>query len=133
MILNVTPEELVLLKAAIDIARIAASGYSVRQCPERAEISENWDKFSKLRERVHRLDSQREFHMAHPAKAGRKYIHVALDEEVHDRVHSYLLHQGNGKIITGALGHLVERALTDYLNRNPAVLWPGTERDADAA
>jgi len=141
MLLNVSADELVVLKAAMEIALKAASGYSVRTCPQRDVIGTQWKEFTILHGRIKALEGQREFHMAHRAKAGRKYIHVSLDEMVHSRLHSYLLHVGGGKVRTGALGELADKALVEYMDRHAVVLWPGhgpaiaqsTEHDADAA
>lgn len=138
MLLNVSPDELVALKAAMEVALKAASGYSVRTCPEREVIGVMWKEFTRLHGRIKALDAQREFHMSHPAAAGRRYVHVSLDEEVHSRLHSYLLHVGGGKIRTGAAGSLIEKALSEYMDKHPVVLWPGhggpvVERDVDAA
>jgi hypothetical protein len=132
MLLNVSPEELVALKAAMDLALKAASGYSVRTCPSRDVVSDHWKEFTRLHCRINVLEAQRELHMGHPAAKGRKYIHVSVDEAVHDRLQSYLLHRGGGVIRTGVLGEVVTRAIEQYLNAHPIVLnYP--EHDADAA
>jgi hypothetical protein len=135
MLLNVSPDELVVLKAAMEIALKAASGYSVRTCPQRDVIGVQWKEFTRLHGRIKALEAQREFHMSHPAAKGRKYIHVSLDEAVHSRLHSYLLQRGGGKIQVGMLGDVVTQAIHTYLNTHAVVL--GTERgveyDKDAA
>jgi hypothetical protein len=142
MLLNVSPDELVALKAAMDIALKAASGYSVRTCPSRDTIGTLWKEFTRLHGRIKALDGQREFHMSHAAAKGRKYVHVAMSDDVHDRLHQYLLHLGGGKVRAGALGELIDKAVNEYLHAHPVVVWPGhTERveghypehDADAA
>lgn len=133
MLLNVNPEELIALKAAMEIALKAASGYSVRTCVQRDIISIHWDAYLILMARVKALEAKRELNMAHPAKAGHKYMHVAIDEKVHERLESHLMHKGGGKIRSGELGHLVSNAIEQYLDRNPIVIWPGSEHDADAA
>jgi hypothetical protein len=131
MLLNVSPEELITLKAAMEVALKAASGYSVRTCPQRDIIGVHWKEFTRLHGRIKALEGQREFHMTKgQLKEGRKYIHCALDEAVHERLYSYLLHTGGGKVRTGALGELVERAIEAYLDRHPVVLSEGRDRDA---
>src|SRR5580693_2484370 len=88
MLLNVSPEELVALKAAMEIALKAASGYSVRTCPERDVIGEHWKEFTRLHSRIKALEQRREFHMTKgQIREGRKYIHVAIDEGVHDKLY----------------------------------------------
>lgn len=131
MLLNVTAEELVALKAAMEVALKAASGYSVRTCPQRTVIGEHWKEFTRLHGRIKALEGQREFHMTKgQLKEGRKYIHCVLDGDVHERLYSYLLHTGGGKVRTGALGELVERAIQKYLDLHPVVLAEGRDRDA---
>jgi hypothetical protein len=122
MLLNVLPEELVALKAAMDIALKAASGYSVRTCPQRDVIGDHWKEFTRLHGKIKALDAQRELHMSHAAAPGRRYIHVSVAEETLERVESYLLHVGGGKVRQGAVGGLVEKALTEYLERHKVLL-----------
>jgi hypothetical protein len=117
MLLNVSPEELVALKAAMEIALKAASGYSVRTCPERDIIGAHWMDFTRLHSRIKALEAQREFHMTKgQIREGRKYIHVAIDDKVHDKLYAHVLKLGGGKIVQGALGAFVEEALLGYLD-----------------
>lgn len=118
MLLNVSPEELVALKAAMDLALKAASGYSVRTCPSRDVVSEHWADFTRVNNRINALEAQREFNtMKGRPKSNKKYVHVAIDDTVHARLHDYLLKVGGGTIRLGALGELVEKALSQYLYR----------------
>jgi hypothetical protein len=133
MLLNVSPEELIALRAAMDIALKASSGYSVRTCPQRDVIGAHWKEFTRIHARIKALEGQREMGMGKGHKEGRKYIHCGMEDATHERLHSYLLHLGNGKVRVGSLGEIAERALNEYMDRHPIVLWPGQERAKDAA
>jgi hypothetical protein len=129
MLLNVSPEELIVLKAAMDIALQAASGYSVRTHQGRDTISAHWKDFTRLNGRISILESQRELDMTSSGgKLGRdkKYLHVGLHEGVHDRLYRFVLQRGGGKIRTGSIGEIVDAALTEYLDRHAVVLNEGT-------
>lgn len=116
MLLNVSPEELVALKAAMDLALKAASGYSVRTAPSRDVVSAHWADFNRINNRINALEAQREFNtMKGRPRSDKKYIHVAIDDSVHAAVHEHLLKVGGGSVRLGALGELVEAALRSYL------------------
>lgn len=117
LLLNVQAEELPALEAAMEVARQAASGYSVRAHPGRDIISQHWGEFNRLYDRVKALEAQREFHMTRDLKDA-KYIHVKIDETVHERLYEYVRRNGGGKVQQGSLGHIVERALTEYMDHH---------------
>jgi len=54
-LLNIPAEELPILLAALTIARLAASGYGVRALPERYTISDHWEQFDDLYQRVKKV------------------------------------------------------------------------------
>lgn len=116
MLLNVRPEHVPLLKAALDLALRAASGYSVRTCPERDTISAHWEDFAVLVARVNALEEQRELGMTRKLATGRHYIHFSIDEKVYERLYAYLLKVGGGRIRQGNLGHFAERAISEMLD-----------------
>lgn len=117
LLLNVGLDELPALLAAMDLALKAASGYSVRTDPSRDVVSSHWKHFTLLHARIKALEQQKEGMMTRGLKDA-KYLHVHIDEVVHERLYAYARQRGGGKVVPGSLAHIVERALTEYMDRH---------------
>lgn len=116
--LELTLEEVVVFKAVTKLAQLAVSGYNVRAASEREVVAAHLNDLLTLTEKANHLEEQREFMSKnHDLAEGRKYLHVSVSEEFHERVHAYVLKAGGGKVRVGALGRLIEKAVGEYLDR----------------
>lgn len=119
MLLNVNPEELIALRALVKLGTLAAHAMPTHRHACRDLVRDHWEASRCISERINKLEQTREMGNL---KNGKRYIHVSVGDATLDRVESYLLHLGGGKVRTGALGALVERALDSYLNQHAVVL-----------
>lgn len=115
MLLNLKPEEVLIVNAAMELAKLALGGYTVRTSHSREVLSQHIDEFLVLHGKVKGLEARREIGMAHAPGKGKKYLHVAISEDVHRALCEHLLKQGGGKIRTGSVGDFVEAAVRDKL------------------
>ena len=119
MLLNVNPEELIALRAVVRLGKLASHAFPTRNEACREIVKNHWEAFRRIEERINHLEDKREMGQI---KKGKRYLHVSIDDGVLDRVGSYLLHLGGGKVRPGALGSLVEKALESYLAQHHVVL-----------
>lgn len=54
-------------------------------------------------------------------------LHVLIDERVHDRLFTYLLNEGRGKVRRGRTGGVVSEAIAQFIDTHPVILTPGSK------
>lgn len=128
MLLNVSAEELIALRAVVRLGKLASHAFPTRNEAAREIVKNHWEAFRKIEDRINRLEDKREMGTI---KQGKRYLHVSIDEKLLDRVEQYLLTVGGGKVRQGATGDLVAKALESYLNTHHVVLSPKGIREEE--